>query len=1224
MTKTFLSFVFFTFLILPCFKIKAQNNNGLLFEISGNGLNKPSYIFGSLPLANKYKYAIDANLLKYIDATEQVVTEVDFVKGIRDLADSNGARDYCYNFLANFYNETYNDVYIPNLRTNNNAEASLFSAINTGSSSILAAEQQFASRLGMNSDAYKTQWPSYKVMQYAVRKNKNYAGLQPIDSLVYAYVNYLKKNKDILESVGKQFREMPADDRKNISALLPEYIAGGKTDQLFALLKRLKNGQDSVILQIINIRTKYMAAALHDQMQNKSVFAAVNWLSLTNERGILQELRNKGYKVKAVKMKRDAEKTFTKIKSLPYETSFTPVQTPDGFLEFKFPGKVLPIQLGPSLSSWMHFDVVNGSYFSVSRVHHNFTFKGKSKEYILKKIDSLIYEKVPGTLMNKELIGTDYYTGYDMVSYNRNDDYMRIRFYITPYELIIIKCDGDKKFALEATATGFFDALKIHPGIYQGSSKDINLNTVFYSALAPAPVSGSYQPFHYHSLLESFNKEKNIDLIYARGAYFNAEYLDEDTFLLNTVLSHFTTELNLKELKRSYGTNHVLANYTDDESRYYQVKVIGIGVAYYLIAASYPDSSGSSVRSYFEGFKPIPDNSNSPFFTYQDTALHASVSTTEIPSEEPRSRVMKLVGKLGEIKTIGNPESMVKKHSYANMNTGEMIIVEFEKYAPYTYFPDSNTYWNTMLENMGGNYEYKVSRKKQEYSKGVHSFSFLLTDTNTSQGIKFKILQKGNIIYFISSRVDTLQPESEFISRFYNSFAPAADDTIFNGSVFTDQSGKYLDALVSPDSATRQAALDMTPSYTYSKAHIPKLQQLLKTLPQVKEESETDAIKSKIMFIFGAIKEKESTDFLKQWYIDAGDTSELQLQLLMQMALHKSPYAFNTIRDLLAENPPVVKYSYQLNYLFTILLDSARLANTIVPDLFPLLSNEDFKEPVLEFMALLADSNYLAPKVYEHKITELLILAKNELKRQTGDETEERKNYTSNALLINYTKLLRPFYSGNAEVKTFIDKCLQSTDLGLREAVAITMIKHNKLVHDSIWESLAKNDAWRYALIRDLEPLKQSDKIPVIYRSQEACARTVAYNSAFTQQEKYHAEDIVLIQKRKVYFKQQWGYVYFYKIKREETDYSSSETKTEWKLCMSGLQPLDTTKGNLNENLSYFSNEAIKEDVKIDEQIDVLLWSVINDRRHIRYTSRNYSTAIDYSRYDDYDPRYED
>ncbi len=88
-------------------------------------------------------------------------------------------------------------------------------------------------------------------------------------------------------------------------------------------------------------------------------------------------------------------------------------------------------------------------------------------------------------------------------------------------------------------------------------------------------------------------------------------------------------------------------------------------------------------------------------------------------------------------------------------------------------------------------------------------------------------------------------------------------------------------------------------------------------------------------------------------------------------------------------------------------------------------------------------------------------------------------------------------------------------------------------------------------------------------------------------------------------------------VKTTAYDYSSAANKTDWKLCISGMQPLDTTKSSLNEKLSYFSSESLKEYLPIDDQFEQLLRLTMNDRRHIKYTGTVYRNDYDSENYNE-------
>jgi len=1206
-------FLISTFIILfiSFIKSKAQNNNGLLFEISGNGLSKPSYIFGSLPLSSNYKYTIDESILKHIDDCELVLSEIDFVKGTRVIADSAGISYYCFKLLAGLFNQNYNNVYLPSFATNINAEKSLFSIIGAGGSMLLQTERQLMSQYGLNVNLDKLQWPTYKIMQYAIKKNKSYMGLQDIDSLAFYYLDYMIKNEKSFGEITKAFGNITEAQKKNILTLLPQYIASGKSESLFELIKHLKNGIDTVLLNIINLRTNYLSLKIQKIIKSQSAFIAVNLPTLTNNNGVLEQLRKMGYKIKTVKMKQKSEVVYSAINSLPYEIKYHPVKCSDGLIDFVFPGEGREIQIGPFLTSWFHYDIVNKSSYIVSRIKHNYSFKGKSIEYIRKKADSLLYELVPGTIEKKVPLENPFYSGYDIVSINRNDDYLRLRFYITPYEFILIKCEGEKRFALQPQADGYFDHFALHANLLSPEKGDTLIQTGSYNTLLPKPVFGYSTPNHYFNYLESNIPEKNSGLIIIKGSYANISFLDEDTFLMNSCLSMFADHLKLKEISRVSGINNITGKFMDEENRYYTVKVIKSGINFFIAAGSYNAGNENDISKYLESFKPVTEIQYASFFAYKDTALHFEVNTITVPKEEPASRLENLIRKVSDLKKTSHQQESSKTHTFTSIESGENIIVDYSLYSEYSFFPDSAGFWKSVLDNAGVDYEYKISRKKVESVNGSHTLSFLLTDTNTRMGIKYKVILKGMVFFTLRASIDTIIGESKFIQTFFNTFMPARD-TIFNGSLFEPLTDKYLEALISKDSTEAANALNIFPLYPFDKRHIPKLKDMLQNIPVKNEDDVEEKIKYRIMDIASSIKDSAATDFLKEWYVMAGDTVETQMRLLSSLARQKTVYSINTIKEYLTNNPPPAKNSNQLNYLFSTLEDTPRLASTIVAELMPLTGNDDFKEDFLSFIAYLADSGYLDPKVYSDKIPEFLLQAKNEFKRQNNME-EGEAGISSTYLLVNYIKLLIPFYNTNPDIKLFIDKSVQSNYLNLREDIAYFLLKHNINIHDSIWESLAKNDIYRYSLIQDLSRLKRLEKIPPAYSTQESYARSIICNDIIygSEKNKFKAEDLIFLSKRKVYFHQQWGWVYLFKIKSKTYDYESSGDKQEWKLCMSGMQPVDSTKALLKRNLNYSSYESLKEGQSVEEQFDNLLNKVINDRRHTMYfaPSGNYDDS---------------
>jgi len=78
--KFFSFFVFSTFLISPLFAQKPApkaDDSGLLFEISGNGLKKPSYIFGTFHILCPTDVMPMDKFAPYIEKSDQLIMELD-------------------------------------------------------------------------------------------------------------------------------------------------------------------------------------------------------------------------------------------------------------------------------------------------------------------------------------------------------------------------------------------------------------------------------------------------------------------------------------------------------------------------------------------------------------------------------------------------------------------------------------------------------------------------------------------------------------------------------------------------------------------------------------------------------------------------------------------------------------------------------------------------------------------------------------------------------------------------------------------------------------------------------------------------------------------------------------------------------------------------------------------------------------------------------------------
>src|SRR6185295_17228066 len=111
--------------------------------------------------------------------------------------------------------------------------------------------------------------------------------------------------------------------------------------------------------------------------------------------------------------------------------------------------------------SWQYADMSNGAYYMITRVKtHGYLF-GQKENTVLKKIDSLLYENVPGKILKKTAIVKNGYKGFDIINRTRRGDIQRYNIIATPFEIIIFKISGNGNYVEGPEADQFFSSISL-------------------------------------------------------------------------------------------------------------------------------------------------------------------------------------------------------------------------------------------------------------------------------------------------------------------------------------------------------------------------------------------------------------------------------------------------------------------------------------------------------------------------------------------------------------------------------------------------------------------------------------------------------------------------------------------------------------------------------------------------------------------------------------------
>ena len=183
---------------------------------------------------------------------------------------------------------------------------------------------------------------------------------------------------------------------------------------------------------------------------------------LPGKKGVIEMLRQMGYRLRPIKMtNRDAAQKEA-IDKLRSPVKFTEKQSEDGFYSVATPGTLYKMNGEyQNFDRRQYSDMSNGAYYLVTRVKTNAAFLGKTENDVLQKIDSLLYENIPGKILKKSPVENNGYKGFDITNKNRTGDIQRYQLFTTPYEVIVFKMGGKESYAKGPEADRFFSSIKL-------------------------------------------------------------------------------------------------------------------------------------------------------------------------------------------------------------------------------------------------------------------------------------------------------------------------------------------------------------------------------------------------------------------------------------------------------------------------------------------------------------------------------------------------------------------------------------------------------------------------------------------------------------------------------------------------------------------------------------------------------------------------------------------
>jgi uncharacterized protein YbaP (TraB family) len=1187
------------FLLFAQPKIKDKKYQSLLWEITGNGMNKPSYLFGTMHVSNKLAFQLADSFYLGIRNADIVALETNPESWQEDMSkynDEEGDDDdnsFRYRPMSSYTTAPDDYLSINTLKFykyDKKIERSLYSNPSTINNLL------YRTYGNASSDFEEDTYLDMYIYQCGKKWGKRVAGVERYaESMKLMAEAY----KDAAKDKNKKERSYDRDEGYSPDKIQEAYRAGNL--DLLDSINKYNSFSAAFDEKFLYKRNEIQANSIDSILRtNSSLFVGVGAAHLPGTRGVIELLRKMGYKLRPVKMGERDSQHKSSVEKLRVPVSFATQVADDGLFKVDIPGKFYKFGDDGSLDQRQYADMANGSYYMVTRVMTNAWMWGHNTEEVYKNVDSLLYENVPGKIITKTNIVKNGYKGFAITNKTRRGDVQRYNIFITPFEIIFFKMSGTGDYVKNGDeADRFFNSIQFRE--YKATEAQTTWKKYsppyggFAIDLPHDPYIGNDGSWIYDAEDRSANTQYRV----IRSDVHNYGFVEEDTFDLNLMDESFqASEFIDAPVSRKF-TNYngypaLDCKYKAKDKSVFVTRFIIQGPHYYTLVG-HSRQETAKMQTFLNSFEIKP-------FVYEeasqrrDTTLYFSVKSPVFPEQKKEKMNVPRLGYFGgdddddESESAQLENGAYRSRIIANDTTGEKIYVSFFKTQRYYTATDSSLVDDDDDNDMFADSTLIVRmKKKYQLPNKMKVTERIVSDTGSSRAIWTKSFYRNGIGFALMTECDTLTKPSSFVQSFYDSFIPA--DTLKDADPFAKKSPLFFADFMSSDSTAHKRAVKSIYQVKIDSTDFIPLKKAISSIGW-KEKKYLDTKKSLIAKL-SDIPTKAAADYLKELYYAAGDTLELQYAALETLLQQQHPYSFSVFRDIITVEPPVLNvntgnrsrgysasylsrysrsyargYNYSNGSFLDELYDSLSLTKTILPDLLPLLNIDDYEQTMMKLLGQMVDSNLVTPKDYQPYFSKFLIEAKQELKKQAIAEKnkaikkaesdkddrkglrddDDEKDYGNDDLEL-YATLLLPYAETNPNVSPLLQQMLASNDKELKYNTMLLLLRNNKSIPDTLLRYFAELEQYRYELYGDLKDIHKINKFPAQFNNHLDLGK-----SRLMAEKSYGKPDsIVYLDRLPAEIRNRKGFVYFFKYKTKKDDMG-------WKLATVGLVPQDPKK----------------------------------------------------------------
>lgn len=1135
---------------------KSEKMTGLLWQISGNNAPKPGYLYGTMHVSEKLVFNLSDSFFVALRDVDMVALETDHDEWQQFTEDINGDDgDESVVYRSGYagrrnYQNLYNESFIFEA-----PESELLGA-------ILSSKPMMTNEFLYRSNTYRQEYEEDTyldlfIFQAGRKLGKKVIGLETIEGSYEAAMRAQIPDDEDEKKSNRQYRGY-FDPSKMEEAYRNQDLS--MLDSLNKLSSPGKNFQR----WMLDERNIIMANRIDSVLQSgTALFSAVGAAHLPGEMGVILLLRKKGYTVRPVRFTATPDKKDKEhIDKIRFPVQLSRQWSVDSLWSADAPGRFYPTANYKGFEQHLSADMNNGVFYAVYRMNTYGWWTGQSPAFIADRLDSLIYEKIPGKIQERKRI-TAPFPGHEITTRTRRGDIQRYKIFVTPFEVIMFTTGGNGDYALGEQASQFMNSIRFSDKILTAKSEATTLK----------PRHGGFKITFPASLLLNTTDDKKADYCLAatvdpadsawyflyRTDYHDWNFIEEDTFELNIIgekiAEQFTKKAPRMRLvsESPYPTQDVSFR-SDRDSAYYFARLVIDGPHYYLFGAR--NTTGEIPASFLESFAIEPMRYPEGWKETKDTTLDFNVTALPAP-ERHRQAYMEKLRKIleeGYRKRSRNyyeeeeedPYDWTKNGSriFKSPLTGEEISVRASEFRADAAAPTRDSFELEIKNELTREKKMAIRESRWETRDSMLTGHFLLEDTNSTRGIRAKVIVAGKRRYTLSATVNLLAPESEYISSFFSTFVPT--DSITGPVQFGEQnSTAFLKNIYSTDTLKRNAALSEMRRFWSSKYKPEDFPALKATIENPSFGKLKFNDRYNLLNSVGRTKSPAALPWLRDFYRNNPDSVRYQALALQSLANLQTKESFKTLVELWQERPVYMRDSRsQVLYNF---YDTLELTAQLFPDLFQYADVEANRDEVFDLLSALVGKGLVKPKMYAHLKPALLrettwhlsqIQVQEEEKRSAIRKGSDYNQYdyygysgeNAEGIIERNFKLLAPFFKKDRKVQALVDRAIRYGDKPTQLLAYGFYLQNGIPIAPEKLKPFSEDDETRYMLFEKLAVMKKLRNYASWFSDTTALARSYVMEKGRNR----GVDSIQFISKHKTVMNNKPATLYFFDIKRED------------------------------------------------------------------------------------------